>query len=692
LVLSLEPLAKLQFCKSNGVDKQRPPFRRTRLWSGLKPGFAITSLVMIEFICLLFGAEMVFTKFRKIFCILFAAGLSLAFINCGGGSDSTQVEETASAHSVTGKITYKRPPIKVADTGYPIGLDYDNPETLPLRGISVRAVYSTEETMPDESKVVVWNVASSTSTNSDGEFTINLPDDDTLPAYIEIRSVFTGYDIRIIADVIDSFVPQADRFIYSIRIGLDGVRSEDNPRPAVVKEGKITLDDIVIDLSDKWWIGHSSVKHASETVLETYGSGSRIAAIIDTAYKATELFGNPTPSYSLDLHYKRGISEPLGTYVEYDVERFPLSFEPIGASSGGSLRHFGTVRYDDAWHEGALLSMMARNFMRSSRYPSRFQFPSRKYPGFDPRNKSMMTNLHPTMAMAEGLPDAIAAIALKTPYLTAGSGTEVPDVLDVREVEGLPRNIYSAPAITAFTWELALKANEITSPGAPDAWKEMENLSINRFYSLQTIYKYIDEENSLTDLPSLFTQLFTLGSYAQSSTEPINLAEIFTDEVLTEMTKTFFSKELWPIQTTEGENQYSKLITDWGSDPNSAKTPLPAFTFSMSDAVHDSQGDFSNLTHKENFSASFKLTKDTAYRMSVTAVPALPSGASIEVRFNGSKLFSYIFDSSSSNPQRVVLTGNPDSPIEHTLDFSLKSPTIRVPDETQITVLLEPAY
>jgi len=644
---------------------------------------------------------MVFTKFRKIFCIVSLAVLSFAFISCGGKSDPPE-EETASAHSVTGKITYQRLPIKVDDTGYPHGLA-DTPEVLPLRGISVRAVYSTEETRQDGSKATVWNVASSTSTNSDGEYTLNLPNDDTLPVYVEIRSVFSsGYDIRIIADPkgINSDEPQADRPIYSIRRGLDGSGSDDNPTPAVAKEGKIELD-FEIGLSDKWWTGHSSVRHADKAklegkdkdieILEEYpGTGSRIAAIIDTAYKAVESFGNPTPDYSLDLHYRRGITEPLGTYVEYDRERFPLSFEPIGASSGGSLRFFGSVRFDDAFDEGVLLSMMARNYMRSSRHPLRFQFPSRKFPRFDDtRNKLMMTNLHPTMAIAEGLPDAIAAIVLKTPYLTAASGTEV---LDIRDITGLPSNIYSAPAITAFTWELALKANEIMSPGNPDAWKEMKNLSINRFYSLQSKYEVINEETGeyrLTDLPSLFTQLL-LMSYTQSSAEPINLAEIFTDEVITEMTTSFFGEEIWPRPT---EGPLSSFMTNWGGDPNSAdsgKTPLPGFVFGMSDAVMDAEGNYSNLTFKENFSARLQMSQDTAYWMSVTTEPPLPLGASIEVRLNGSTLSPYIFNS-SSKPQRIVLLGNSDSPFQHTLDFSLKSPMFRVPD-TQVTVRLNLVY
>jgi len=116
----------------------------------------------------------------------------------------------------------------------------------------------------------------------------------------------------------------------------------------------------------------------------------------------------------------------------------------------------------------------------------------------------------------------------------------------------------------------------------------------------------------------------------------------------------------------------------------------------MSDAVTDAEGNYSNLTFKENLSARLQISKDTAYWMSVTTEPQLPLGASIEVRLNTSTLSSYIFNSSSTNPQspqpqRIVLLGNSDSPIQHTLDFSFKSPKVRVPD-TQVTVRLERAY
>ena len=627
------------------------------------------------------------------FRLLVSALLGFFVISCGNSGP----DDNLSARSVTGRITYKRLPIKVDADGYPIGLDTpDKAEALPLRGISVRVVYPAQETMPDGSKVDVWRATDLATTDSRGDYGINLPDDETLPVYVEVPSAFSyslnnlRTTVRLIADPdgINSKTPHADRVLYSIRRGLDGSSPDDNPTPAVAVKGKVTLD-IEIGLDDKWWIGHPYAGYAPDAVIETNGTGSRIAAIMDTFYKAVISFGNPTPSdddNNLDVHYRRGVTEPLGTYVEYDTERFPLAYN----AANGKMRYFGSVRggpqFDDAWDEGVLLSMMARNSLRSSGVPFRFRLPARKFPGFDTRNRSITINLQPTTAMAEGLPDAIAAVALKTPFLTSASGTIVKDIRNA----GLPLDIYSAPAISAFTWELALKANGIDSPGNPAAWDDIDPTSIIPFYSLKNESK--DNENELPeiiDLPSIFTQLARL-----SESEGINnpLAEIFTDTVITQMTTPFFGGTIWPRPT---EGPLSGFITDWGIDPDSANSPLPSFVFSMSDAVLDAEGKFTNLTSKESSTAKIILTKDKAYWLSVTTVPPLPNGASIEVRVgvNENILSSYLFytfSSSLPNPQRVVLPGNSDIPF-YLLDFRLKSPVSRVP-ETRVNVRLDPAY
>jgi hypothetical protein len=660
----------------------------------------------------LFEVQMLFPKFRNKISVLFGAFLGILLIGCGGGGGTTVIE--IATRTVSGTVTYTRLPLKKDDSGRPLGIeDPENAETLPLRGIWVRAVCSFEETMPDDSKVPVWSVLVSAYTDAEGKYSLTLfdpkslaageqkPLDEEAPVFIEILSEFNGGRVRVTADPngVNSQVPQADRVLYSMRKGLDGsMATADNLMPATAtSEAEIELD-FEIGLDDRWLISHSNVKYGSGAMVEPNGTGSKVAAIIDTAHKALTLIGNPSPgSSTLHLHYRQNIVEPLGTYVEYDPERFPLAFNPSDGTGSGIMHYFGSVRggpepeRDDAWDEGALISMMARNYLRNNAAPLHFQFPMKNFADIGDRgNQLIRTDLQPTMAMAEGLPDTMAAIALKTPYLTSGSGTSV---RDIRDISGLPSDIFSGPAIAAFTWEIALKANDIDSPGDPETWEDLDPLSIKRFYELTNEILANEEAGiyEILDYPSLFTQLARLTA-AMSFAEPIDLAEIFTEEVIAEMAEPFFG-EIWPRPE---EGPLSRFIKEWGTDPDSSdstKEPLPEFTFSMSASAMDAEGKYSNLTHKENHSAKIYVTKDTAYRLSVVADPPLPIGAAVELRINGNRLSSYIFDSSSLEPERIVLRGNTvDYPNTYFLDFSLKSPNVYVPHETKISVRLVPSY
>jgi hypothetical protein len=625
---------------------------------------------------------------------LFLSVVSAVSIGCGGSK-----EDNSPGYSVRGVVTYKRLPLVTDDDGRPIGLaSLDDAEALtfrPLRGAVVRAVWQKMETMPDGSEKPVWMTGGAVATNSDGYYSINLKGlvgADALPVYVELLSTFsfyaadgTLYTIRVIADPagINSDVPQADKHLYSLRKGLDG--SEGDPMPAFPKEGETTLN-FEIDLDTKWWIGHTNVKYADQADLETDGTGSRVAAIIDAAYRTSMSLGNPTPGGALDLHYRRGVTEPFGTYVEYDLERSVTAPDATGLNFVGSVR--GGPECDDAWDEGALLSMMARNALRSTGIPGKFQFPPKKFPGLDPRNQWLASNLQPTMAMAEGLPDAMAAIALRTPYITAASGTEVRDIRDVR---GLPHDIYSGPAIAAFAWELALKASGVESPGTPETWRGIEPLLMGYFYSLAYETASGEDGGSPTrrDVPSLLRQLRLMT---------LMYSEALTDEAVARLAEPFFGEGIWPRPE---EGPLSRFMIDGGTDPDS---PIPAFTFGMSDAVLDADeggGRFSNLTAKENLVAKLALSRDTAYWLSVEPDPPLPAGASIEARMvecwydeDDQAILErsprQFFFASHLDRQRVALRRTSDG-FHYLFYLSLKSPATRVPD-TQIRVRLDPAY
>ena len=218
----------------------------------------------------------------------------------------------------------------------------------------------------------------------------------------------------------------------------------------------------------------------------------------------------------------------------------------------------------------------------------------------------------------------------------------------------------------------------------------MDSLALTPLYMLRND-AVIDEETGYSDtndLPSLYTQLALLtGECTLANGTTINLDEVFSSDVLKQMTTPFFG-DVWPRPET---GPLSSFIVSWGRDPDSAKQALPGFTFSMSDAVLDAEGRYSNLTTKENLTAKISLSKDTALRVSVEADPPLPNGASIEMRVNGAAYRALMFNAASPEPKRIVLTGyGEDYPTVYLLDFSLNCPTIKLPDNTTINVRLDP--
>jgi len=310
------------------------------------------------------------------------------------------------------------------------------------------------------------------------------------------------------------------------------------------------------------------------------------------------------------------------------------------------------------------------------------------------------------MAMAEGLPEAMAAITLKTPYITSGSGTQVRDIrypyirdiegLPIEELKKLPKDIFSGPAIAALFWEIALKANEIESPGDPSLWATIDPTSIARLYALQYYIGEITEDTivaEILDFPSLFTQLNRLSEVSGTG-EAINLAEIFTDEVISELTESFFGEKIWPHwpETDEEKEDFDYFIKDWGTDPDSGKEDVPIFILSMADSVLDAEGNYSNITKNEFFTSRIKLSKDTPYRVLVTTEPPLPDDASIELRINRNTISPYIFNSASPGPKRIVLTGTSDYLVNYSFDFCIKSPKRKVDGDVRVTVRLDPSY
>jgi hypothetical protein len=168
------------------------------------------------------------------------------------------------------------------------------------------------------------------------------------------------------------------------------------------------------------------------------------------------------------------------------------------------------------------------------------------------------------------------------------------------------------------------------------------------------------------------------------------------------LTESFFGEKIWPHwpQAGESEEGFEYFIKDWGIDPGRPPSDInknpgeqnQSFVLSMADSVLDAGGNYSNITKGEHFTAKISLSKDTPYLLSVTTEPPLPDGASIELRINGNALSPYIFNSASPEPKRIVLTGNAEYYSYYLLDFSIKSPTIKVGNDITVKVRFDPSY
>lgn len=598
--------------------------------------------------------------------VLATASLFLVMA-CGGKNNSTSapLPETV---AVSGKVTYVRVPLAKDANGVPTGPETDPAKfsVLPAQGFVIRFVQKTEETQPDGTKTSVWKVVSGASqiTDSTGAYSTRVPKNTPVYAELMSRVATGGQSIRILADPagITSAVPQAERLVYTLRKGLDGSSPAGNPLPATTPTGDATVN-FAVGLDDKWWLTQEAISQAGNALLETTGTGSRVLAIGDTATAFGTVYGSPTPGDTLDLHYRRGISEPKGSFIEFDTRVYPLSVE-----GSNSTRHFfGSIRggqsNDDAFDEGVLLPLYARANLYSLN-------PSVLFPILAP-----LSNLTPELAVLEGLSDAMAATLLKSPYLAdmTPAGVTYRDIRDITSLGTAQRTPYSAPLLAASAWAIVLKANSLPNPGVPSDWAKIDPKATARFFVTR---RPLDSANLDTDLVSIYGQLARLKE-GKGTNEPVDLASVFTDSVLTSLLQPF--NIVWPRPTT---GPYASFLLDWGADPNSLTKPIPGLTLSMAQA-EQVRGSFPNASAGELAFARFTATKDTAYNLGLQA--ALPPEAQVEVQVDSQ---AYLFSASQPGPQRVVLRGNTTTPVLHRVRVRLLSPAVRQPD-LQATVRLD---
>ena len=145
-------------------------------------------------------------------------GLGLA---CKGHSGGSTADTT---FNLAGTIKYTRVPLAKDANGVPTGLADStvagNLQTLPARGVLVRAYQRNDQTLADGSTATVWVIVKATYTDSNGVYAMVLPN--SKPLMIEVMSSFdggNGHQVNVVGDPagITSTVPAADRYRYAIR-------------------------------------------------------------------------------------------------------------------------------------------------------------------------------------------------------------------------------------------------------------------------------------------------------------------------------------------------------------------------------------------------------------------------------------------------------------------------------------------
>jgi hypothetical protein len=609
---------------------------------------------------------------------LAAAGLFL-LSGCGGSNSTGDGSTPAATVNATVKVNYTRIPLVLDANGVPTGLDSNpaNFKTLPARGVQVRLWQGSDQTNPDGTKTRVWLLAQQGLCDTTGTVLFNAPKD--LDVFFEVLSTTSagnasGTSIIADPDGINSGLPIGERRFYALRKGFDGSAPAGNPVPGTkaTAAATITFD---VGLSDKWWLTIPSQGQVAQATLEPTGTGSRVLAILDSIYACyASNIGLINPGDTLDLHYRMGVGEARGSFIEYERTKYPLSFD----TSTQAFHYFGSIRgataNDDAFDEGIIFPMMFRNGLWSRGVRATATSDPGITGGVSTSGLTgkALPDLVPETALLEGLPFAMAATLLKSPFLADTTAASTVNS-DVRSLGTFTSGSKSGPAIAALAWDMTLKANSLPNPGTPTDWAKIAATATTRFYGILS-------PADLTDRPNIFLQLARLKE-AKSALEPVDLATIFTDAAITSLAAPY--NIVWPRPTTGTE---AAFVTSWGADPNSLAAPLPAMILSMSQAT-TVNGTYPNTSSGEVAYNRFTLSKDTAYSFNVTTLPAtLPAGTQVEVQFVSSTETipnrTYVFSGTGPSPARIVLAGNKDTPIVYLARVRLLSPTTLAPDIT----------
>jgi hypothetical protein len=606
--------------------------------------------------------------------------------------------------TISGTVTYQRVPLVKDANGKPAGLADStvaaNLVSLPAQGVYIRIYQQRPQTTPDGSTTYEWIQATSTSTGTTGLYTATVPTG--YPTMVELLSTFNGGGgggqvINLIAESqgIASSTPVLDRVQYAMRAAADGSVPANNNAPATLFSGNSVVN-FTVGLNDAWWIYNPTITASSgvaafvnQAVLETslsgrtsgLGTGSRVLGIGDTIASFVTVYGAATPGTSVDLHYWPGVDSG-GSYIVYDRSLIPQSLT--------SSIYFGTLRggptNDDAWDTGVILPLLARNVLYGANLTRTFSVPLNPlYPPSTPT-----PDLSPDIARIEGLAQAMAANVLQSPYLADTQGTGVVSVVDIRDVSRLSASQltpYSAPAIRAFAWGLILQANGLPSPGTASNWASINPLAAARFF-LAPASTGTAANGSPIDIEPLnvYSQVARLKE-VKITTEPVDLATVFTDAVLTNLGSPFGIT--WPRPIT---GPYASFVANWGTDPTGT---LPPVVLSMAKAAQvntlypSATLAYPNVSEGEVFYAGFNLTVDKRCTLSATISPALAAGAQVEVALPMLPR-TFTFSGPGGTTGALVIPVNNTVPYYHPARIRLVSPSVLQPDVT-VTLALTPS-
>jgi hypothetical protein len=620
--------------------------------------------------------------------------LVLACHGKGGGS-------SVPTATITGSVMYQRVPLVKDAFGVPTGLadatDAANLVSLPAQMVAIRIYQQVPQTAPDGSISSAWILAGTGSTGTNGVYSVRVPTG--YLTMVELLSTFGGGTVNLIAEPqgINSPTPAPDRMQYAMRAAADGSVPAGTNAPTTLFSGD-SIVNFTIGLNDEWWVYNPSITTSTGSaanvpgaVLETslpgrtpgLGTGSRVLGIGDTVASFANVYPSASLGSRLDLHYWPGLDSG-GSYIVYDRSLIPQSL--------ASSVYFGTLRggpaNDDAWDPGVILPLLARSALYGGNLARTYSVPLNPlFPISTP-----LPDLSPDMALIEGLAQAMAANVLQSPYLadTQGTGLAAP-VVDIRDITGLSSaqlSPYSAPAIRAFAWQVILQASSRPSPGTAADWANINPLAAVRFFMAPGLTGTAANGAAIDIEPiNIYTQINRLKE-GRSSAEPVDLALVFTDAVLTNLGTPFGIP--WPRPIT---GPYTSFVANWGTDPTGT---LPPVALSMAKATQinslfpGATLSYPNLSRGEVFYTGFNLTADKPCTLTATITPALQAGAQVEVDLPRLPR-TFTFSASGGTTDPLVLPVNNLVPFYHPVRIRLLSPTVLQPDVI-VTLTITPSH